>query len=250
MPTAALYLAMLSRSMVTSGLLKAAVSRVRCLSKRSKQWMCRRIAPFPPSYASIALSALIASGPGDGTFSDRTELNRPRYLIRFNRLPIFQTGAYQFQFRGLPHEKMTLVLYVDDKSSQQDDELKSLQTVIEASLLDSHGNDICKSSRPPGLNDKDGAWVLSGAGDDQAIFWHWQCHNFQAYRLDSYELTIRVTRADPRGEKIFVTPTLEGGGIEFDLSVPEKRDSWKLAFLRGAHSESPDDCPEKRVRRG
>jgi len=213
--------------------------------------------PTLPVLVIIAAGLLTSCDPtgkllyrGDGTFSDRTELNRPRYLIRFNRLPIFQTGAYQFHFRGLPHEKMTLVLYVDDKSSQQDDELKSLQTVIEASLLDSHGNDICKSSRPPGLNDKDGAWVLSGAGDDQAIFWHWQCHNFQAYRLDSYELTIRVTRADPRGEKIFVTPTLEGGGIEFDLSVPEKRDSWKLAFLRGAHSESPDDCPEKRVRRG
>jgi hypothetical protein len=153
---------------------------------------------------------------GDGTFSDRTELDRPRYLIRFNRIPIFQTGTYQFHFRGLPHEKMTLVLVlnVPDKSPQEDDELKSLETAIEAALLDSHGNDICKSSRQPGLNDPDSAWVLSGDGE-QAILWHWQCHNFQAYRLDSYELTIRVTLADPRGEKIFVTPTLQGGGIEF-----------------------------------
>jgi hypothetical protein len=30
---------------------------------------------------------------GDGTFSDRTELNRPRYLIRFNKIPLFETGA-------------------------------------------------------------------------------------------------------------------------------------------------------------
>lgn len=151
---------------------------------------------------------------GDGTFSDRTELNRPRYLIRFNKIPIFQTGAYQFHFRGLPHEEMTLVLYVDGKSSRHDEELKSLQTAIEAVLLDAHGNDICKSSRQPGLNDQDSVWVLSGAGE-QAVFWHWQCHNLQAHPLESYELTIRVTRTDARGEKIFVTPTLEGGGIEF-----------------------------------
>ena len=153
---------------------------------------------------------------GDGTFSDRTELNRPRYLIRFNKIPIFQTGAYQFHFRGLPHEEMTLVLYVDGKSSRRDEELKSLQTAIEAVLLDDHGNDICKLPRQPGLNDQDSVWVLSGAGGQkQAVFWHWQCHNLQAHPLKSYELTIRVTRTDPRGEKIFVTPTLEGGGIEF-----------------------------------
>lgn len=153
---------------------------------------------------------------GDGTFSDRTEFNRPRYLIRFNEIPIFRTGAYRFRFRGLPHEKMTLVLYVEGKSSREEEGLKSLQSAIEASLTDSHGYDICKSSRQPILNDRDSVWVLSGGvGEDQPIFWHWQCHNFQAYRLESYELTIRVTRADPHGEKIFVTPALEGGGIEF-----------------------------------
>jgi hypothetical protein len=88
---------------------------------------------------------------GDGTFSDRTEFNRPRYLIRFNKIPIFQTGVYQYHFQGLPHEKMTLVLYVDAKSPRQDqdEELKTLQTAIEAVLMDGHGNDICKSSRQP-----------------------------------------------------------------------------------------------------
>jgi hypothetical protein len=101
----------------------------------------------------------------------------------------------------------------------RDEELKSLQTVIEAVLLDNHGADVCKSSRLrshtlPALNDQDGVWVLSGTAQDP-MFWHWQCHNFQAHPRESYELTIRVTRADPHGEKIFVTPTLEGGGIEF-----------------------------------
>lgn len=111
---------------------------------------------------------------------------------------------------------MTLVLYVEGKSSRQGADLKSLQTAIETALVDSHGNDICKSSRQPGLNDQDSVWVLSGGvGEDQPIFWHWQCHNFQAYRLEPYELTIRVTRIDPDGDKILFTPTLEGGGIEF-----------------------------------
>jgi hypothetical protein len=146
-------------------------------------------------------------------------LHRPRYLIRFNEIPVFQTGNYQYHFRGLPHEELTLVLHVERKPPLRDEELKSLQTVIEAVLLDSHGADVCKSSRLrshtlPALNDQDGVWVLSGTTQGP-MFWHWQCHNFQAHPRESYELTIRVTRADPHGENVFVTPTLEGGGIEF-----------------------------------
>ncbi len=151
---------------------------------------------------------------GDGTLSDRSELNRPRYIITFNKIPIFEVGTYRFHFRGLPHEQMTLVLHIDENSSLHEDELKSLQTAIEAALVDSHGNDICRSSRRPGLNDQDSAWVLSGFRE-RWEFWHWQCHDFGAHPQDSYELTIRVLRADIRGERIFVTPTLEGGGVEF-----------------------------------
>lgn len=149
---------------------------------------------------------------GDGTLSDRSELNRPRYIINFSKIPIFELGTRQFHFRGLPHEQMTLVLHIDE--SLHENELKSLQTAIEAALVDSHGNDICNSSRRPGLNDKDSSWVLSGFGE-RWEFWHWQCHNFEAHPQDSYELTISVRRADIRGGRIFVTPTLEGGGIEF-----------------------------------
>ena len=149
---------------------------------------------------------------GDGIFSDSTVLNR--YVIRFSEIPIFQTGIYQYHFRGLPHEELTLVPQVKGKPPRPDEELKSLQTVIEAVLLDSHGTDVCKSSRLPTLNDQDSVWVLSGNAQGP-MFWHWQCHNFQAHPRESYELTIRLTRTDPHGEKIFVTPTLEGGGIEF-----------------------------------
>src|SRR6267378_8359870 len=99
---------------------------------------------------------------GDGSFSDLTVLHRPRYLIRFNEIPIFRTGNYQYHFRGLPHDELTLVLSVHGKSRWADEELKRLQTVIEAVLLDSHGTDVCKSSRLPTLNDHDSVWVLSG----------------------------------------------------------------------------------------
>jgi hypothetical protein len=146
---------------------------------------------------------------GDGTLSDRSELNRPRYIVTFNMIPIFEVGTYRFHFRRMPHEQMTLVLHIQSPSLHED-ELKSLQAAIEVTLVDSRGNDICKSSRRPGLNDQDSVWVLSGRE-----FWHWQCHDFQAHPTESYELTIRVTRADPHSEKIFVTPTLEGGGLEF-----------------------------------
>src|SRR6266404_293348 len=152
---------------------------------------------------------------GDGTLSDRSELNRPRYVITFNKIPIFEVGTYQFHFRGLPHEQMTLVLHIEN-SSLHEDELKSLQTAIEAVLVDSHGKYVCKSSRQPGLNSQDSVWVLSsGPAGVHPIFWHWQCHNFEAHPQDPYELTIRVLRADIRRERVFVTPTLEGGGIEF-----------------------------------
>jgi len=156
---------------------------------------------------------------GDGSFSDLTVLHRPRYLIRFDEIPISQTGNYQYHFRGLPHEELTLVLHVKGRDAVTDEELKSLQAAIETVLQDSHGTDVCKSSRllsrtSPELNSQDSVWVLSGVAQDR-MFWHWQCHNFQAHSRESYELTIRVTRADPHGEKIFFTPTLEGGGIEF-----------------------------------
>jgi hypothetical protein len=148
---------------------------------------------------AVAALAIVAATPlascdptskllyrGDGTFSDRTELNRPRYVIRFNEIPIFQTGTYSFHFRGLPHEKMTLVLHVEGASPKQNEGLNSLHTAIEAALIDRDGNDLCKSSKQSGLNEKNGAWVLSsGPGDRDPIFWHWQCHNFQAYRLVS-----------------------------------------------------------------
>jgi hypothetical protein len=152
---------------------------------------------------------------GDGTLSDRSEFNRPRFIIAFNKIPIFEVGTYQFHFRGVPHEQMTLILHINENSPLHEGDLKSLQTAIEAALVDSHGNDICKSSRRPGLNDQDSVWVLSGGVEGDWEFWHWQCHNFEAHPRDSYELTIRVVRVDIRGERIFVTPTLEGGGTEF-----------------------------------
>src|ERR1700731_2489329 len=66
---------------------------------------------------------------GDGTLSDRSELNRPRFIVTFNMIPIFKVGTYQFHFRGMPHEQMTLVLHIESPSLRED-ELKSLETAI------------------------------------------------------------------------------------------------------------------------
>jgi hypothetical protein len=97
------------------------------------------------------------------------------------------------------------VLHAKGRDAVTDEVLKSLQAAIEAVLRDMHGTDVCKSSRllsrtSPELNSQDSVWVLSGTAQDR-MFWHWQCHNFQAHSRESYELTIRVTRADPHGEK-------------------------------------------------
>jgi hypothetical protein len=175
---------------------------------------CHRILLALAITSAASLAGCKVPYRGDGTLADHGELNRPRYTVSFNKIPIFEVGTHQYHFRGLPHEQMTLVLQIDEESPLSEDELNSLQTSIEAALVDGHGNDICKSSRRPGINDQDSAWVLSGHRQ-RWIFWNWQCHNFEAHSQDSYELTIAVTRTDPRGERIFVTPTFQGGGLEF-----------------------------------
>jgi hypothetical protein len=41
-------------------------------------------------------------------------------------IPISEVGTYQFHFRGMPHEQMTLVLRIENSSLHEDD-LKSLK---------------------------------------------------------------------------------------------------------------------------
>jgi hypothetical protein len=116
----------------------------------ARRLKCTRRRAFAVLASSIVGLALLSScNPigkllykGDGTFSDRSEFSRPRYIIRFNKIPAFQIGTYQFHFRGLPNEKMTLVLYVEGEPPRQDEDLRALKTVIEAALINNQGDDV------------------------------------------------------------------------------------------------------------
>jgi hypothetical protein len=53
--------------------------------------------------------------------------------------------------------------------------------------------------------------MMSGGGE--AGYWHYQCNDVRVSTFKTYDLMIRVD-ASPGTEKVFVVPTLNGGGIE------------------------------------
>ena len=173
------------------------------------------------SIGIVVVLCLIAWSPwnvwryrGDAKFSDGGFFAYPRYILTFPDMPLYETGEYRFRLQGLPSEKMTLMLYVKNSSGSMEERprLTSLPTSIDAVLTDSHGKDVCRASGRPAESNKDGIWVLmSGA---EAAYWHWQCNHVLIHSNESYNLVIRVTRADQTAEKVVVTPKFQGGGLE------------------------------------
>jgi len=70
---------------------------------------------------------------GDGTFSDGGFFSYPRYVLTFPDMPLYESGERRFHFRGLPNEKMTLLLYVKGSSGNNEERsrLTKLPTSIE-----------------------------------------------------------------------------------------------------------------------
>jgi hypothetical protein len=173
------------------------------------------------TFGVVALLVVIAWSPwnalryrGDGRFSDNGFFSYPRYVLTFPEMPLYETGEHRYFLRGLPSEEMTLLLYVKGSSGSEEERsrLTTLQAKIEAVLTDSRGKDVCRASGSPDLSNKDGNWVLmSGA---EAAYWHWQCAHVQVRSNESYNLLIRVISANPKGERVLVTPTFQGGGLE------------------------------------
>lgn len=151
---------------------------------------------------------------GDAKFSDGGFFAYPRYVLTFSEMPLYKDGEYQFRFKGVPSEEMTLMLYVkgSDGRMAERPRLTNLPASIDAALTDTHGKHVCRASGRPKDSNEDGIWVLmSGA---EAAYWHWQCNDILMRSNESYNLVIRVSSAGQAAEKVVVIPKLQGGGLE------------------------------------
>ena len=110
---------------------------------------------------------------------------------------------------------MSLVLFVKDREVDTFADrvpLENLETTIEATLKDENGNVACHALGRPGSGNRDGIWVLMSGGETG--YWHYQCNFIQVFPDRKYDLMIRVTDVGSGVDKLVVTPTLRGGGIE------------------------------------
>src|SRR5713226_8513672 len=127
---------------------------------------------------------------GDGKFTGGPVFG---YWIRLRPIPFYQAGEYVFHFRGLPNEELSFILYTDGKTDKDESELKHLETILGANLVDQHGNVICAASGKP-LKEGNNAngWVLQIRGDEVA-YWHWNCVHMPLKPSTSYALTLRIS---------------------------------------------------------
>jgi hypothetical protein len=66
---------------------------------------------------------------GDAKFSGGPILG---YQIKMRPIPFNQAGEYVFNFRGIPNEEMSLLLYAEGKSHENREELTHLDTTLDA----------------------------------------------------------------------------------------------------------------------
>lgn len=151
---------------------------------------------------------------GDGRFSDRGFFAYPRYVVTLVDIPLSESGERRFHLHGLPTEEMTLLLYVKGSSGSMEERprLTRVPVTIEAELTDSRGRGVCHASGRPKDSNEDGIWVLTSAAE--AAYWHWQCNHVQLHSNETYNLVIRVVSTGQAVEKVVVTPTFQGGGLE------------------------------------
>jgi hypothetical protein len=162
---------------------------------------------------------------GDGQFSGGPVFG---YWIRLKAIPFGQAGEYNFHFRGMPNEEMSLQLYTDGEYNRS--ALTNLSTQLEAVLTDEKGRAVCAGA---GVVPKEGQpcddckiptdreiearrqkeWVLM-SGPNEAAYYHVNCLNMRLRPSDSYTLKLRVLAVDPQTPHINLIPTLEGGQLD------------------------------------
>jgi hypothetical protein len=146
---------------------------------------------------------------GAGGIRDSGVFSYPRFHVELNQVPLFEDGKHRLAFRGVPSEEMRLQFDVIGKTGQDAKELGSLTTEINVRLSDDQGNVLCTASGTPASR----AWILTYSAD-YASFYNLSCGNLRMNRRRSYALQLEVKGADANTPKIFLRPTLLGGGNE------------------------------------
>jgi hypothetical protein len=144
---------------------------------------------------------------GDGMLTGGPILG---YKIVMRPIPFSQAGQYVFHFRGLPDEKLSLLLYAEGKADQNREELTHLGTTLDALLVDQDGQTVCQASGVPRDGQNENIWVVMSGGF-HAAFWHWNCVHMPIKPSASYTLTLRISNVDPKTPRIMLLPMLEGG---------------------------------------
>jgi hypothetical protein len=147
---------------------------------------------------------------GDAKFSGGPVFG---YEIRLRRIPFYEAAEYVFHFRGLPNEKMSLSLYAEGQTNRNLPELVSLETSLEARLVDQDGRVVCHAENVPRDGKSEHIWWVVVANGDLATFWH-NCVQMRLKPSTSYTLTLRIARVDPKTPRINLLPVLEGGRLE------------------------------------
>jgi hypothetical protein len=152
---------------------------------------------------------------GDATFADQGFGSYPRYSLTSADIPLYTIGEYHFHFKGAPHERMGLRLYVRDRKVNTMAErvpLENLPVTIEAVLADDAGHVTCKVSGRPSPSNEAGVWVLMSGGG--AAYWQYGCNEVQIDPHRGYDLTVQVINVEAGIERVVVAPILTGGGVE------------------------------------
>ena len=136
-----------------------------------------------------------------------------------------EPGEYEFRFRGMPNEEMSLELYVGGGTIDDFRQLTHPQTALEAILVDQKGRIVCHGIGLPlhgDLNGRPNGWVLE-AGPHDAAYYHMNCLRIQMNSHDSYILTLRIREVDPQTPRTNLILMLSGGQTGPALSRSEER---------------------------
>jgi hypothetical protein len=152
---------------------------------------------------------------GDGNIHSGI-LFYPKHVVTFSEIPLFKTGEYQFRFKGVPSEELSLEFNVVGKAWNDATQLTGLNTQIQATLADDRGRVICAASGSPTAGVEKEKWILTYTSDS-AAFYNLNCLNIQFRKNTSYVLKVRLDNVDSRSPKANLVPTLSGGGIDIDL---------------------------------
>jgi hypothetical protein len=164
-----------------------------------------------------------ASFKGPATVADSGLFSYYRYhFLFYPKLALRQKSDQIYQFRGVPNDAMTVSFVVVPFKVQEMDLLQSLTTVLTAELRDDEGRLVCLASGPlseslrgTAVQDEHGRWterhwVLGSDGD----FWNPACTEINMKHRQSYTLTVKLDRIDPRTPDKMLEPIIECGGIE------------------------------------